>query len=75
MEVDTWDSAGIKVAGRSYLDLGVIAVGPTLESMCHELIHIMEDKIDNTVDYTHKGWTGAKNSAVATYVLTLREDA
>lgn len=74
MPYDVWDSATIKVAGRAYLDLGIVAVGPSMEALCHELIHIMEHRIDHNVDYGHDRWVGKKNTAVADYVLTIRED-
>lgn len=44
------------VAGQSYIEQGVIIVGLNLKGLAHEFCHLLEWRIDRTVDYDHKTW-------------------
>jgi|CXWL01.1.fsa_nt_gi hypothetical protein len=44
------------VAGQSYVESGLVIVGLSLKGLLHELCHIAEWRIDQTVDYEHKTW-------------------
>lgn len=60
LPVETWTSAssGQTVAGETFLDQGLILVGPSLAALAHEIAHVCEDRIDNVVDYAHATWSG-----------------
>jgi hypothetical protein len=66
---EAWDSvvcsntacAEGKVAGAT-LD-GMVVVNPSLTSLAHELAHVLEQRLDGTVDYSHASWPARGISA------------
>lgn len=73
MVTDSFVSAeGQKVAGLSHLDIGMVTVGHNLEALCHELIHMLEDRLEGSVTYDHASWSPAKWKACDDYIADLR---
>lgn len=76
MGKDMWDTQALNITGLRYLDLGIVAVGPKLDGLCHELIHILENRIDGVVDFSHNSWVAMDNpkaKALVTYILERRK--